>query len=69
MLASLPASMLNQSRPDSGIPNRINLTPSRSKGCCSQLLFALVPSPRKQPVNILTSVKVSLDILRHCLSL
>jgi hypothetical protein len=30
MLASRPASMLNQSRPDLGIPNRINLTPSRS---------------------------------------
>jgi hypothetical protein len=30
MLASLPASMLNQNRPDLGIPNRINLTTFRS---------------------------------------
>ena len=32
MLASFPASMLNQSRPDSGIPNRINLISPRSSG-------------------------------------
>src|SRR5258707_14570665 len=31
MLASVPASMLNQSRPDLGIPNRIDLKTSRSK--------------------------------------
>jgi hypothetical protein len=31
MPASFPASMLNQSCPDLGIPNRINLTPSRSR--------------------------------------
>ena len=31
MLASFPASMLNQSRPDSGIPNRINLISPRSR--------------------------------------
>jgi hypothetical protein len=30
MLASFPASMLNQSRTDLGIPERFNLTPSRS---------------------------------------
>ncbi len=30
MLASLPASRLNQNKPDLGIPNRINLTTSRS---------------------------------------
>jgi hypothetical protein len=33
MLASIPVSMLNQSRPDLGIPNRINLTSSRSSFC------------------------------------
>jgi DNA-binding transcriptional LysR family regulator len=32
MLASLPASMLNQNRPDLGIPNRFNLKTSRSRG-------------------------------------
>src|SRR5450631_1468632 len=35
MLASLPVSMLNQSRPDLGIPNRINLTSSRSSASLS----------------------------------
>ncbi len=29
MLASIPASMLNQNRPDLGIPNRIDLKTSR----------------------------------------
>ena len=29
MLASFPASMLNQNKPDSGIPNRISLKSSR----------------------------------------
>jgi hypothetical protein len=29
MLASIPASMLNQNRPDLGIPNRIDLMTSR----------------------------------------
>jgi uncharacterized protein with GYD domain len=37
MLASFPASMLNQSRPDLGIPNRIKLTSSRSKGVGGKL--------------------------------
>ena len=32
MLASIAADMLNQSRTDLGIPNRINLTTSRSSG-------------------------------------
>src|ERR1700757_3579123 len=32
MLASFPASMLNQNRPDLGIPNRFKLDPSRSSG-------------------------------------
>ena len=30
MLASFPASMLNQNTPDLGIPNRFSLDPSRS---------------------------------------
>ena len=36
MLASFPASMLNQNSPDLGIPNRFRLDPSRSRpsvGC------------------------------------
>jgi hypothetical protein len=32
MLASIPASMVNQKRPDLGIPNRIKLASSRFSG-------------------------------------
>jgi hypothetical protein len=38
MLASVPASMLNQNRPDLGIPNRFNLKTSR---------FSVLPSEGK----------------------
>jgi DNA modification methylase len=40
MLASIPASMLNQSRSDLGIPNRIDLKASRSK----QLSLSMIPT-------------------------
>src|SRR6266478_9293293 len=33
MLAPSPASMLNQTSPDKGIPYRLSLKPSRSSGC------------------------------------
>jgi hypothetical protein len=42
MLASLPASMLNQNRPDLGILNRFNLDPSRSRRDCFLPLFGLL---------------------------
>jgi hypothetical protein len=37
MLASFPASMLNQNRPDLGILNRFNLDPSRSRDFVREL--------------------------------
>ena len=40
MLASFPASMVNQKQTDLGIPNRFNLTPSRfsSPGMLAQIV-------------------------------
>jgi len=53
MLASLPASMLNQNKPDLGIPNRINLTTSRSSWrFAERLLFPgenEIPLPGSEP--------------------
>src|SRR5713226_5867064 len=45
MLASIPASMLNQNRPDLGIPNRIDLKTSRFRiGFTAKLVMSgLVP--------------------------
>jgi hypothetical protein len=39
MLASFPASMVNQNRSDLGILNRFNLTPSRSRDVTAEPLW------------------------------
>jgi hypothetical protein len=52
MLASYPASMVNQKQPDLGIPNRFNLTPSRFRyqpaGRCRKKRLAQI-DPAKVP--------------------
>ena len=45
MLASFPASMVNQNRSDLGILNRFNLTPSRSRSMCPSILWQFTHSP------------------------
>lgn len=45
MLASSPASMVNQKRPDLGIPNRFKLTSSRFRSVRSPAHCQIVPQP------------------------
>jgi hypothetical protein len=45
MLASIPASMLNQNPPDLGIPNRIDLKASRFSIAASGMVLALAAPP------------------------
>ena len=46
MLASSPASMVNQKRPDLGIPNRFKLTSSRSRDDMFTIVMMQAPSQR-----------------------
>jgi len=52
MLASDPASMVNQKRADLGIPNRFKLTPSRFKGVERAAPTRAIASARRQLVEI-----------------
>src|SRR5882757_6315946 len=52
MLASFPASMLNQKRPDLGIPNRFKLEPSRSS-VTLRSRHEKRPQPTLRPLSIL----------------
>src|SRR6185295_19693482 len=54
MLASCPASMVNQKQADLGIPNRFNLTPSRSSAAMRRLLLLRpLDAFQDQPVGVL----------------
>ena len=48
MLASHPASMMNQKYSDLGIPNRFNLTPSRFRAHCLYTLGMAVSPDEAQ---------------------
>jgi hypothetical protein len=69
MLASLPASMLNQNHSDLGIPNRFKLDPSRSSASAARLTFTMAPQelvakPSHQFFNSAPPARSTIEVTR-----